>query len=138
MFLGLDPDSTFDHELPGQEGTPPAERVRLTCRFLTVRTMLKVRSELKAIADATSGDAYLAAVLEALRTYVAEVHGLPDSSAEGVDGLCDVLTMTEMHLLVLELGGKQALTEFQRKNSAPQQPGSPAQSAVGAGTAAAT
>lgn len=140
MFIASDPTATFRHEIPGQEDLEPARRVVLHCRYLTLRASMRFMELFRLYRTADDDKAAIGHLLEALGATVVRIEGMPEDAAPGVEGLVDVLTLEELVTLCLALPSRQRLSELDRKNSAPRQPGSQAPSAVDAptGPAAAT
>lgn len=135
MLLAVDPTATFELEVPGQEDQDKASRLVLVCRYMTLGATLRFTECFRAYASADSERDSVAQLLEALRLAVCDVRGLPASSAPGVDGLLDMLTLEQMVTVCHEIPARQRLSEIDRKNSGPRQPGSQVSSAVDARTA---
>lgn len=130
MLRAMDPGATWSFVLPGQEGM--ADPVRMECRFLSVRGVMKFRDARAAVLSAGTDTDMVRLMREALEQAVVSVHGLPPG-LEGVDGLLEVATIPQVLEWLGEIVKRQTLAERDRKNSESRQPGSPEPSAASAG-----
>jgi hypothetical protein len=135
MLKALDPNATWEYELPGQEDLAPEERVVLVSRFLTVRQANEARASRTLALDGertTTDAAYIEAVMAVFRIAGTRVtRGGKDLG--DADTLQDIATLGDLWEWGGAMIGRQTLSETERKNSASRQPGSQAPSAVSAG-----
>lgn len=125
MLRALDPNATFTYEPKGQEELPPNHRLRLVCRYLTMRQHLAIRDKRIETLRLTEDDKWASACLDMLRTMVVRVEGHPDGR-EDIDGLLDVATPYQLWDWIAWISRQQDLTERDLGNFVSPQPGAAA------------
>lgn len=124
----IDPDSTWTHELPGG--------LRLRCRFLTVRKLLRYRELRESALGGTNDVVIVESLLDAINLVVVDCrHESGEQSPPAA--LLDMLTLNELWDLSHELAIRQSLAEADLGKSESARPTAAAPCAVNAGVASA-
>lgn len=111
MLRAIDPTATFEWTPPGQDELPESGRVRLRCRYLTMRQQLELR-ELRADALKAANDVeYGERILSMFRIQVVSILGMGDAPVEDVSRLADVATFRQLWDWSAYIVHEQSVTE---------------------------
>ena len=113
-MIALDPSETLWISLKADEAKPETTRPAFECRYLTVAQARKIRRALDAAMHADDDKAE-SIIREALTGVLVNWRNVPGTFA--VEGLAEVLTITEMFELAASCVHKTSVSEWDRKKS---------------------
>lgn len=121
MLASLDPEAFFLIEIPRQDGTPEADRLRLKCRYLSVAATVRYRHMVDAATATTGGlEAFADAIVSTLESACVGVVGkIPgrDGDAHPVSSLIEVLTPRQLHESMYLIHSEQTRAEIDEGKS---------------------